>query len=293
MVARAAAPVSSCVNCTPMPCVRLPCTPSGVSHTTLPCTASRFGIVHQRQQHEHFLAERVLARRGNEDAAALQERHVRGVQRRLLADVERQHAGARHGWRPVRREVVSCRPCVSETARGSRTSSDSATSRGCSGCATSARWRDKRPMIAKQRQRRHRGGERRERRGEIRIAQRRAARRDAREVGASMRRANRWRGRGGPCAPPSAPGFDARRQRHRRQCLRLGQRRKPHRRAPPATPGRPCASASKRRAAGLREHRCGIGDALRRKPCRAASGDGRGAASRRQRLRNVGGTRPG
>ena len=43
LVARAAAPVSSCVNCTPMPCVRLPCTPSGVSHTTLPCTARRLG----------------------------------------------------------------------------------------------------------------------------------------------------------------------------------------------------------------------------------------------------------
>ena len=32
----AAAPVSSRVNCTPLPWVRLPCTPSGVIHTTLP-----------------------------------------------------------------------------------------------------------------------------------------------------------------------------------------------------------------------------------------------------------------
>ena len=37
------APVSSCVNCTPMPCVRLPCTPSGVIQTTLPCTAILLG----------------------------------------------------------------------------------------------------------------------------------------------------------------------------------------------------------------------------------------------------------
>ena len=43
MIARAVAPVSSCVNCTPMPCVRLPWTPSGVIQTTLPWTAIRFG----------------------------------------------------------------------------------------------------------------------------------------------------------------------------------------------------------------------------------------------------------
>src|SRR6185436_13443319 len=43
IAARAAAPVSSWVNWTPMPCVRLPCTPSGVIHTTLPCTAMRLG----------------------------------------------------------------------------------------------------------------------------------------------------------------------------------------------------------------------------------------------------------
>ncbi len=36
IVARAAAPVSSCVNSTPMPWVLLPCTPSGVIQTTLP-----------------------------------------------------------------------------------------------------------------------------------------------------------------------------------------------------------------------------------------------------------------
>ena len=98
-------PVSSCVNWTPMPCVRFPCTPSGVIQTTLPWTAILFGIVHQRQQHEHFLAERVGSRRRDEDAAAAQERHVRRIQRRPLADVERQHAGAsgaraacRRGW---------------------------------------------------------------------------------------------------------------------------------------------------------------------------------------------------
>src|SRR6185437_5300187 len=43
IVVFAAAPVSSSVNCTPIPCVRLPCPPSGVIHTTLPCTAMRFG----------------------------------------------------------------------------------------------------------------------------------------------------------------------------------------------------------------------------------------------------------
>jgi hypothetical protein len=43
MVARAAAPVSSWVNWTPIPCVRFPCTPSGVIQTTLPCTAMRLG----------------------------------------------------------------------------------------------------------------------------------------------------------------------------------------------------------------------------------------------------------
>src|SRR5512132_3158954 len=43
IVALAAAPVSSSVNWTPMPCVRLPCPPSGVIQTTLPCTAMRFG----------------------------------------------------------------------------------------------------------------------------------------------------------------------------------------------------------------------------------------------------------
>ena len=49
-------------------------------------------IVHQRQQHEYFLAELVDATGGNEDATALEERHVRGVQRSLFPNVERKHA---------------------------------------------------------------------------------------------------------------------------------------------------------------------------------------------------------
>src|SRR6202521_4417684 len=52
----------------------------------------RLRIVPQRQQHEYFLAELVVAAGGNEDAAALEERHVRGVQRGLFPNVERKYA---------------------------------------------------------------------------------------------------------------------------------------------------------------------------------------------------------
>src|SRR5581483_8678280 len=46
-------------------------------------------VVHEREQHEHVLADLVLARGGNEDPAALEEWHVSGVERGLFADVER------------------------------------------------------------------------------------------------------------------------------------------------------------------------------------------------------------
>src|ERR1700730_16384772 len=59
-------------------------------HLALNCDSLR--VIHQRQQHEYFLAELVAAIGWNENTAALQERHVRGVQRGLFPNVERKHA---------------------------------------------------------------------------------------------------------------------------------------------------------------------------------------------------------
>ena len=54
----------------------------GVIHTT--CGYRQLGrVVHQCQQHEDFVAELVRARGGDEQAAAVDEAHVGGVQRRF------------------------------------------------------------------------------------------------------------------------------------------------------------------------------------------------------------------
>src|SRR6476661_3601312 len=58
----------------------------------LPLHGDPVGVVHQRQQHEHLFAERIGARRGYEDAATFEKRHVGRVERSFFADVKRQDA---------------------------------------------------------------------------------------------------------------------------------------------------------------------------------------------------------
>ena len=47
-------------------------------------------LTHQVQQHEHFIAQAVVAVGGNEQAAILDEGHVREIQRALILDGKRQ-----------------------------------------------------------------------------------------------------------------------------------------------------------------------------------------------------------
>jgi hypothetical protein len=47
-------------------------------------------LAHQIQQHEHFVAQSIIAVRRNEQAAVLHERHVGEIQRALILDGKRQ-----------------------------------------------------------------------------------------------------------------------------------------------------------------------------------------------------------
>jgi hypothetical protein len=49
-----------------------------------------FLLAHQIQQHEHFVAQAIIAVRRNEQAAVLDERHVGEIQRALILDGQRQ-----------------------------------------------------------------------------------------------------------------------------------------------------------------------------------------------------------
>ena len=206
------------------------------------------GIVHQRQQHEYFLAERVLPRGRNEDAAALEERHVGRVQRRLLADVERQaRPDARRrrfgaagvpwdppcwSWLLAKQFAVTDEKRLGDEARLQRMRDQRALPQQC-------------PMIAKQRNRRHRGGQvarTRAAKSALRAAQPPAATRRRSAVHASsqsMRCAQPSRGArsfgAASIHAASATGDSAVRPRQRlqpRRALRLPRRR------------RPCASAA-------------------------------------------------
>ena len=174
-------------------------------------------------------------------------------------------------------------------------SSDSATSLGWSGCATSARCRISSAMIAKQRHRRHCAGQSAQGLGKVRdCAQARRRRQPAR----------------GPRVHASSQSM-ARPRRSLRSSLRALLPR-----APPARP-RAGSSASPALRATPTRSSCHAGSrqrqrpqAARRRPARApsqhrrrlalsqplprlASRDGRGAARRTQRLRSVAGMRPG
>src|SRR5262249_9710368 len=65
-------------------------------------------IIEQRQKHEDFLAKQVLAIGRDEYPASLEKRHVRGVKRRLLADVERKYPRPRDRRGAVEAIVLSC-----------------------------------------------------------------------------------------------------------------------------------------------------------------------------------------
>jgi len=49
-----------------------------------------FFLAHEIEQHEHFIAQAIIAVRRNEQAAVLHERHVGEIQRALVLDGERQ-----------------------------------------------------------------------------------------------------------------------------------------------------------------------------------------------------------
>jgi len=88
-----ATPESFSLNWMPMPAVRLPCARRHPDHVS--GDRNFFLAVHQRQQHEHFLAEFVRAAAGNENSAAFHERHVGGIQRVLILDRQRKDARTR------------------------------------------------------------------------------------------------------------------------------------------------------------------------------------------------------
>ena len=73
-----------------MPAVRLPCAPFGVTQMTRPGDGQLLVLAHQVQQHEHLVAEAVVAVGRDEQAAVLHERHVREIQGALVLDGERQ-----------------------------------------------------------------------------------------------------------------------------------------------------------------------------------------------------------
>jgi len=49
-----------------------------------------FFLAHEIQQHEHFIAQSIIAVRGNEQAPVLDEGHVGEIQRALILDGKRQ-----------------------------------------------------------------------------------------------------------------------------------------------------------------------------------------------------------
>ena len=49
-----------------------------------------FLLAHQIQQHEHFVAQAIIAVRRNEQATVLDERHIGEIQRALILDGQRQ-----------------------------------------------------------------------------------------------------------------------------------------------------------------------------------------------------------
>ena len=75
-----------------MPAVRLPCAPLGVTQITRPGDRQLLVLAHEVQQHEHLVAEAVVAVGGDEQAAVPHERHVGQVQRALVLDGERQQS---------------------------------------------------------------------------------------------------------------------------------------------------------------------------------------------------------
>ena len=90
---RCVAPRSCSLNCTPMPAVRLPWAPFG-RHPDHPARHGQLLVLaHQVEQHEHLVAEAVVAAGRHEQAAVLHERHVRQVQGALVLDGERQQPG--------------------------------------------------------------------------------------------------------------------------------------------------------------------------------------------------------
>ena len=52
-----------------------------------------FFLTHEIEQHEHFIAQAVVAVRRYEQAAVFHERHVGEIQRALILDGERQQTG--------------------------------------------------------------------------------------------------------------------------------------------------------------------------------------------------------
>ena len=75
-----------------MPGVLLP-PAAGLIQTTLPATGIRVEIVQQSQDQVDVVAELIGTRGRHEDAAILQIRHVRGVERGLFLDRQGQDRG--------------------------------------------------------------------------------------------------------------------------------------------------------------------------------------------------------
>ncbi len=75
-----------------MPAVRLPCAPFGRQPDHSTGDGQLLVFAHEVQQHEHFVAEAVIAVGRDEQPAILHERHVGEIQRALVLDGERQQS---------------------------------------------------------------------------------------------------------------------------------------------------------------------------------------------------------
>ena len=73
-----------------MPAVRLPWAPLGVIQMTRPGDRQLLFLAHEIQQHEHFIAQAIVAVGRNEQTAVLHERHIGEIQRALVLDREGQ-----------------------------------------------------------------------------------------------------------------------------------------------------------------------------------------------------------
>ena len=186
----------------------------------------------------------------------------------LFADVERQHARPRAAARQRGGccGSCSCRPSSSGTVSGSRSAAPRRRAAATADARASARCCSQRPMIAKQRDRRHPPRERRERTARIGILPRGAARGDAREVGGPRHqpidRAREPRACARPCRP---------RRRARRAAAATSRRGSASaashaRRSVLATPASACDSAASGAPPACGEHELGLGHALRREP---------------------------